>query len=419
MSGMSRFDRFFEHRNGQEASETPSPKPQTRGPVRGLPPGEWVDEGVYRISRRYRLGMPHGQHPLLSPDEMPVMRTFGATNRIVFLDLETTGLAGGTGTYAFLCGLGFVDGGDFLVVQFFLEGPAREARWLAAIDTAIPPDATLATYNGKAFDLPLLRTRHILARSTPIWDRFPHVDLLYLARRLYRGYLLSCSLGSMEKNVLGVTRSGEDIPGAMIPAIYFQYLRSSDASPLRGVFYHNELDIVSLAALYCHIASILDGNRGDGRERLRAGDIWNSQGRDDLSRQFWEDACNDGVSGVDARLRRAYRAKKSQDYDAARKDFAFVLNALIEGRMCTGEWVSVYTVCEELAKLEEHRFRSPDRAMEHVRSAFLWLKRNRHLLGHSYIQMLRDLQHRYERLNRKLERKESASRSECEGENEC
>lgn len=397
---MNRFDRLFEH-DKNRAPERASAASRT--PVSGLPEGGWIDDGVYRIDSLYEIGSPHGDKTLDLPESAQAMRHFGAAGQIIFLDLETTGLSGGTGTYAFLCGLGFSEGDRFNVVQLFLEGPARERAWLAAIDGLIPTDATLVTYNGKTFDIPLLSTRQIMARREPHWRGLPHIDLLHFSRRLYRGYLQSCSLGSIEKNVLGLRRSGVDIPGALIPGMYLQYLRSKDASPLEGVFYHNRLDIVSLSALYSHIDNVLEGDSRDGREILRAGDIWYSQGLHDRAREFWDAACEKELSMMDARLRRAYHAKRSSDYSGAREDFLFVMRTLEGGGRCGYESVSYFSVCEELAKLEEHRFKSPDRAIYFAEKALAWLKKNRYLFGGAYGKMLKEMGRRLERLEKKNE----------------
>ena len=400
-----RFDRFF---GEEKIPSVPQPKDDARRApeIVGLPAGRWHDDGVYLIESAYRPDEKYGHSPLGSPDGMEVMRRFGATGRTVFLDLETTGLAGGTGTYAFLCGLGFTHGEDFRVVQLFLTGPAKERNWLRAIEGFIPDDACLVTYNGRAFDLALLRTRHVLARSTPAWACMPHIDLLLHARRLYRGILDSCTLAMVERKVLGVRRSGEDIPGYLVPALYVQYLRTRDASPLKGVFYHNELDIVSLAAFYCRVARILKGDCANGNEYLRAGDIWRSMGEAEVSERFWRAACEREDSRVEARVRQAYLAKKSMDFAAARDDFSAALADLRGGLRCSSEWVSVYSLLEELAKLEEHRFRSPERAIRHVDDALAWLKNNRFLLGGRFAQLHRDMMHRRARLDKKLDAKE-------------
>lgn len=401
---MGRFDRFFEgFEKSPEAAERRN-EGRKHSPVSGLPNGRWVRDGVYLMEFSHRIGERHGSDPLLSPNDMNVMRAFGATGETVFLDLETTGLAGGTGTYAFLCGIGVVSGDEFKVMEFFLEGPAREAGFLDALNSAISPGACLVTYNGATFDLPLLRTRHTMSRIEPAWEGQPHIDLLHHTRRLYRGYLESCSLGSVEKHVLGVRRSGEDIPGYLIPALYSQYLRSGDASPLKGVFYHNELDIVSLAALYCRVARILDGDSENWRELLRAGDLWQSRGKRDQADRLWKMACRDPASRAEVLVRRAYIAKKSRDYAAAREHFLETLTSLKERTVRLPHGITILSIREELAKLEEHKFRRPDAALGHAEAALNWIKENRSLLGHDAATMYKAMMRRRERLMRKISR---------------
>jgi uncharacterized protein YprB with RNaseH-like and TPR domain len=400
---LGKFDRFFEDLNESHGvRRTGGGSAPLRGAVRGLPAGRWISDGVYLMEFSRRIGSPHGSSPLESPDEMSVMRHFGASGKTVFLDLETTGLTGGTGVYAFLCGIGRVVGDEFRVMEFFLEGPAKEASFLDAISSAIPPGSCLVTFNGAAFDIPLLQTRHVLARSEPSWGGMPHIDMLYHARRLYRGYLDSCSLSSLERNVLRVRRGSDDIPGSQIPAFYLHYLRSGDASPLGGVFYHNELDIVSLASLYCLIARILDGDSDDGRELLKAGDVWHSRGETERAMKLWSAACSDRSSEAGARFRRARAFKSSHDFLSAREDLLRALARIESGDAGESGGVTVYSLREELAKLEEHRFGSPGAALEHTKSALLWIKRNRHLLGRGGADMHRSMMHRYGRLMKKI-----------------
>jgi len=406
---MGRFDRFFED-DGSLKRGAPQERP--RSPVRGLPGGSWVDDGVYRVERRHEFGT-HGRRAFERPEAMEVMGVLGARGSVVFLDLETTGLAGGTGTYAFLCGIGIADHSGFNVIQFFLEGPAKECRWLGAIDAVIPAEACLVTYNGRSFDIPLLRTRHILSRSSPAWDVLPHIDLLHHARRFYRGRLESCSLGSMERHVLGVARSGEDIPGCLIPAMYMRYLQTRDAAPLRGVFYHNELDIVSLAALYCHVARLMDGRSADGLDLTRAGDVWMAAGFPQRAQTLWAAARDIPPARAEAGVRMAYLAKRDADFESAREGFLLTLEAVRSGETC-GD-VTVCELLEELAKLEEHRFRSPGRAMEYTRRALDWLRKNRYLLGRSFARMNRSMTQRAERLERALNKqtKEKRENERC------
>lgn len=397
---MGRFDRFFGDRDVPKIAAT---RKDEAHPIVGLPPGRWLCEGVYLVECFYPMGVLHGVKPLARPEDMVVMKHFGDGEPVVFLDLETTGLAGGTGTYAFLCGIGMTDGERFKVTQVFLEGPAKEGQWLDAIGDLIPAGACLVTYNGRRFDIPLLRTRHILARTSPGWDGLPHIDLLYHARKLYRGCLDSCSLGSMEKQILGVVRSRTDIPGYLIPSIYVQYLRTRDAECLDGVFYHNGMDILSLVALYNHVASVLEGNSTDGGELARAGDMWYSLGHTERARALWALSSREPSSKFVAHVRIAFCAKKEKDFKTARDEFSLALKTMkeMEGRGIHGERFDVVLILEELAKIEEHRLHMFEEALEHTREALSWLRRNRCLLGGSFARMNCEMLHRANRLVRK------------------
>jgi uncharacterized protein YprB with RNaseH-like and TPR domain len=193
--------------------------------------------------------------------------------RVAYLDTETTGLAGGTGTYAFLIGVGRVYGEDFIVRQIFMRDFHEEGAALHVLAEELAGCPILVTYNGKAFDWPLLDTRYTLARrggpARPA-DPLAHVDLLFAARRLWRARLESCSLGQVEQAILGVRR-GDDTPGWLIPQLYFAYLRDRDVRPLAGVFRHNVLDILSMAGLLGHVAEIARaGERAEAAHELLA-----------------------------------------------------------------------------------------------------------------------------------------------------
>src|SRR5579859_3798690 len=177
------------------------------------------------------------------------------TSRLMFLDTETTGLAGGTGTCAFLIGVGAVEGSQFVVRQYFLRDYPEEKAMLALAD-ALENYEGLVTFNGKTFDIPLLETRYALARMESPFARLLHLDLLHPARRLWKLRLESCALGHLETEVLGIHRQG-DVDGSEIPGIYFDYLRTGDSRGLQPVFYHNALDIISLAALTVEMAGVI------------------------------------------------------------------------------------------------------------------------------------------------------------------
>ncbi len=169
-------------------------------------------------------------------------------SRWAFLDTETTGLAGGTGTYAFLIGVGSIGSDGFRLRQFFMRDYDEEASVLAALAEHLAPFEVLITYNGKAYDQPLLETRYRMVRSRPPFTHLEHLDVLFGARRLWKLRLESCRLVDLENQVLGVERQG-DLPGEMIPYYYFEYLRMRQAFRLVPIFHHNATDIVSLACL--------------------------------------------------------------------------------------------------------------------------------------------------------------------------
>ena len=168
--------------------------------------------------------------------------------RWAFLDTETTGLAGGTGTYPFLIGVGRIAADGFRVRQFFMRDYAEEASQLTALEEHLKQFDVLITYNGKTYDQPLLETRYRMVRKKPPFARLQHLDLLYGARRLWRLRYDSCRLVDLENQVLGVERQG-DLPGALIPYVYFEYLHTKQAHRLVPIFHHNATDILTLACL--------------------------------------------------------------------------------------------------------------------------------------------------------------------------
>jgi uncharacterized protein YprB with RNaseH-like and TPR domain len=193
---------------------------------------------------RFRALLPGTVGVLTAEPELGAFDFEGA----VFLDTETTGLAGGAGTAAFLVGIGYVDDDRFRVRQYFMRDYHEEAALLHALAADLGRFRRLVTFNGKMFDVPLLEARYRLNRQ-----RFPlaeatHLDLLHPARRLWKARLESCRLQSLESALLGVRRYG-DVPGEAIPQIYFDYIRQRDPRSLFRVFHHNRLDLVSLAAL--------------------------------------------------------------------------------------------------------------------------------------------------------------------------
>ena len=198
--------------------------------------GSYEIADLHEMDPRFLEGISAGSIPHVDP------------RRWAFLDTETTGLAGGSGTCAFLIGLGSIEDEGFLVRQYFVRDFDEEASALEALRQALERFDVLVTFNGRTFDQPLLETRYTMNRARHPFGRMQHLDLLYGARRLFRLRLESCRLVNLEQEILGFERHG-DVPGEMIPHLYFEYLRSGRAGRLGPVFEHNALDIVSLACL--------------------------------------------------------------------------------------------------------------------------------------------------------------------------
>ena len=165
-----------------------------------------------------------------------------------FLDTETTGLAGGSGTYAFLIGVGRITAEGFRVRQFFMREYGEEPSLLSAVDAHLREFQVMITYNGITYDQPLLETRYRMVRQRPPFASLEHLDLLFGARRLWNLRFDSCRLVDLENQILGVERQG-DLPGELIPYVYFEYLRNQEISRLLPIFHHNAVDILTLACL--------------------------------------------------------------------------------------------------------------------------------------------------------------------------
>ncbi|MEJ2148139.1 MAG: ribonuclease H-like domain-containing protein [Chloroflexota bacterium] len=245
----------------------PTPRRQPALPLEEALDGRELETQAgtcYEVSSSFPLETPHGPLPLeswlaLSPETIGEVGEWPGLGRVapqdfIFLDTETTGLGGGA--LAFMVGIGFFNAaGYFEIHQFFLRNPGEERAMLILLRELIPPTSGLVTFNGQAFDVPLLNDRFIRARMRHPLPTLPNFDLLPPARRLWRRRLPSCSLGSLETHILGRQRDQADVPGYLIPALYREYLNTGDARAMQGVFYHNQQDLLSmvtLGALICN-----------------------------------------------------------------------------------------------------------------------------------------------------------------------
>jgi uncharacterized protein len=320
------------------------------------------------------LELRHGDVPLsriatLDPKTIPILSGEPELEGLdlkeaVFLDTETTGLAGGAGTAAFLIGVGYVAGSRFIVRQYFMRDYHEEASLLEALAEELKDFRYLVTFNGKMFDVPLLDARFRLNRSRFPLAGAPHLDLLHPARRLWKLRLESCRLQSLEIALLGLRRIG-DIPGEQIPGIYFDWVRRRDARALARVFDHNRQDILSLAALAVLACQWVDEGRAeDPRDVFSLARV--------LERARLYDRCEDEYRrtlAMDASalrgpalLRLAWRAKRARDWPAALTHWEQAAEA--------GEVEAL----RELAMHYEHRARDFAAAQHAVQRGLLLLR---------------------------------------------
>lgn len=229
------------------------PNPQDADPP-GAPAGLFEKEAAF-LRRRLSLQLrPPGPEVLAGLARLPGRSL--DPGRLLFLDLETTGLAGGTGTCAFLVGTAWFEEGRLRLEQLIMRDPCEEAAMLARVRERLAGCGGLVTFNGKTFDMQLLATRFVMKRLRVDLESIPHVDLLHPARRLWSGRLPDCRLETLEEHVLGRRRRG-DVPGHLIPQLYFRYLRSGEERLLARVARHNEADLAALAELACRLGAAL------------------------------------------------------------------------------------------------------------------------------------------------------------------
>ena len=198
---------------------------------------------------------------------------------VAYVDTETTGLTGGAGTYVFCAAVARPVHSGLRLAQFFLPEPGMEAAFLYALHDEVEAATGIATFNGGSFDLPVLRTRWVMARMPGELTHGVHVDLLTLVRALYRHRLEVCTLRYVEERVLGYERD-DPLPSALVPDAYFDFLRSGSREYLEAALEHNRLDVVSLVHLHSRLLRRLDGGDVDmdaddwlalGKHRWRRG----------------------------------------------------------------------------------------------------------------------------------------------------
>jgi len=330
--------------------------------------GEWRESRGRKfllVERKYSPGYRHGRVAVADclPPWPRVELLGGATGKTVFLDLETTGLAGGAGSYAFLVGCGWFDGGTFRLRQLFLSDFAAERALLESFAELADGADCVVTYNGKSFDLPLIETRFALQRMETPFAGLPHIDMLHPARRMWRDEEVECRLTYLEQALCGHERQG-DVPGFEIPSRYFHYVRSGDARPLAAVLEHNRLDIVSLAMLTARASQMLDEGplaATTSREACGMGRLYERAG---LLEQAL--ACFQRARTVDAMRAAALLLRRLRRYEEA----AYAWRELIAMRGCPAAYSR--EAMEALAVHHEHRARDLEAARDFALQSLQW-----------------------------------------------
>ena len=312
-----------------------TPRAETRpAPKKRVEPVQ-VFENSYVLAARY------GQIPISMGLQIPA-DIIGFLSRdaafegldlstALFLDLETTGLSGGTGTVPFLVGLAYFRDERFKVTQFFLNEMAEEDRLIRELATFVSEMGfkSIVTYNGKAYDLPLVETRFAMHRTPCPLRGMPHLDFLFSARSLWKHKTESCRLFDLAQQVVQAERS-EDIPGAEIPQRYFQYIRSGDFSLIEPILYHNQEDLLSLLGVVVAGAILVERHRGtagaaaagDATDVFGVAKLFERAGDAKTSAALFEKALSGGhglsrEASHHARKKLSHHFKKTKDWERA------------------------------------------------------------------------------------------------------
>jgi uncharacterized protein len=341
-------------------------------------------------SRALKLLSPEAPDQIADPDQW------------LFLDTETTGLAGGSGTYAFLVGIAWWEGGGLEIEQFFLREYCEECSMLFALRERIAEHPIVVTFNGKSFDWPLLETRYRMSRKISVPTPRAHLDFLHPARNLWRLRLGSVRLSELERHVLGWDR-GADLLSGMIPQIYFDYLRGGPPERLVPVLNHNQMDLRGLAALSSRILSLLSNAETlgqDGLELFGVSRICEKRGEHTRARNLYEKSIASFLpTKTDRAARRslARLAKREGDFELACELWKEALGNSRHG----------YEAYEQLAIYYEHKGRNPDQARQIVQQGLNELRRAIQagdIAPGPYREIKAKFDYRMERLERKSKR---------------
>jgi uncharacterized protein YprB with RNaseH-like and TPR domain len=335
----------------------------------------------------------------------------------LFLDTETTGLAGGTGTYAFLVGLAWWDAGGLQTEQLFLRDFSEEHSLLHELAARLAERPVLVTFNGKSFDWPLLENRFTMTRAIKVPPLAAHLDLLHPARALWKLRLGSVRLVELERHVLDAERlgwhRGDDVASALIPQFYFDYLRGGTADPLAGVVKHNQMDLRGLAALFGKINSLLDE-----RQSLADEDSLDLFGLSKFLQRRGDNkrAHSTCVQALDAGLPTEFQSRATRELALMAKRRGDGDSAAALWRELAADPADGLEACEQLAIHYERKTKDLQQALEFAQLALAKLQRQRTPSRDPYVRertrrLEEKLMCRVERLLHRIERSDAATRA--------
>lgn len=365
------------------------PQAKRPAPQKAAPSDCYVRETRFPVPRAF-LALPEGILPLMQGDESLPRSVL--PGELLFLDTETTGLSGGAGTIAFLIGTGRFEGDAFVVRQYLMRDYDEEGFLLRRVAHDLANCRALITFNGRTFDMPLIASRFIMQRMRVDCDAIPHADLLHTARRVWKMRLRGCSLSALENRIYNEPRV-DDLPGALVPQRYFDYLKTKDFSLLEDVLRHNALDIYSLSRLLYTLSDLHADPLSAHFEQdiFSLGRVMEKRGRMQDARMCYR-ALDQGSLSALSRNRLADSLRRERGYGEA---------AAIYERMiaCHQGGAAPYVA---LAKLCEHRLGDIPRALMLSQTALSLLADGSP--GGSYdAQMIEAIAHRCDRLMKKLQ----------------
>lgn len=279
---------------------------------------------VYAIEKSVPYDQMHGVVKISIPAQVEMLHSWAGVNTsvfdLLFFDLETTGLSGGSGTLPFLIGFGYFSQTSFEIRQLFLRASDPEPAQLVEFLKFVTPRSCLVSYNGKSFDAPILKNRLILNRFPAVLDSLQHMDLLHLARKIWKYRLESRGLKDLERDILHFERNADEIPGWMVPEVYAAYVRNGETDLLSGVISHNYLDVLSLAGIYIHLAKMFSDTRGYNEypteDQYSIAKAFRVIGQNDQAEKLFDLSVKSGLGEeltADAFLQKAAMAKSNGD----------------------------------------------------------------------------------------------------------